>query len=99
MKILIRTLVKDKRKINDLVEINTELQDFYKKVFTDNLSISKHNVVSLLENLLVPKLQKEQVIKYKGEITKSEFLKLLKSMENDKSSGNDGLTKEFYETF
>ena len=46
----------------------------------------------------VPKLQEEQVIKCEGEIKESELLKYLKSMKNDKSPGNDGLTKEFYET-
>ena len=79
--------------------MNTELQDFYKELFTDNLSISKENVVSLLEDLLLPKLQEEQVIKCEGEITESELLKSLKSMKNDKSPGKDGLTKVFYETF
>ena len=56
-------------------------------------------MVSLLQNLPAPKLQEQQVIKCEGEITESEFLKSLKSMKNDKSPGNDGLTKEFYETF
>ena len=45
-----------------------------------------------------PKLQEEQVIKCEGEITESELLKSVKSIKNDKSLGNDGLTK-FYETF
>ena len=48
---IIRTFVKNEKEINDPVEINTELQDFYKKLFTDNLSISKQNIVSLLEDL------------------------------------------------
>ena len=43
------------------------------------------------------KLQEEQVIKCAGEITEFELLKYLKSMKNDKSPVNDGLTKEFYE--
>ena len=43
---LIRTLVKNGREINNPVEINTGLQDFYKD-FTNNLSISKQNVASL----------------------------------------------------
>ena len=47
----------------------------------------------------LPKLQEEQVIKCEGEITEYELLKSLKSIKNDKSPGNDGLTKEFYETF
>ena len=96
---LICTLVKKEKEMNDPVEINTKFQDFHKKLFTSNLSFSKHNVVSLLENLPVPKLQKEQVIKCEGEITESELLKSLKSMKYDKSPGNDGLTKTFYETF
>ena len=94
---LIRTLVKNEKEINDPIEINSEL--FYKKIFIENLSISKQNVVSLLDNLPVPKLQDKQVIKCEGEITESELLKSLKSMKNDKSPGNHGLTKGFYETF
>ena len=68
---LIRTLVKNEKKINDPLEIKTELQLFYKKLFTENLSITKQNIVSLLENFPVPKLQEEQVIKLEGKITES----------------------------
>ena len=93
---LIRNFVKNEKEINDPVEINTEFQEFYEKVFTDNLSISKRNVVSLFEDLPVPKLHEEQIIKCEGEITESELLKSLKSMKNYKSLGNDGLTKEIY---
>ena len=75
---LIRTLVKDEKEINDPIEINSEL--FYKKIFIENLSISKQNVVSLLDNLPVPKLQDKRVIKCEGEITESELLKSLKSI-------------------
>ena len=49
--------------------------------------------------MLLPKLQEEQVLKCEGEITESKLFKSLKSMKNDKSPGNNGLTKEFYETF
>ena len=38
---LIRTLVTNEKEINDPVETNTELQHFYKKLFTDNLAISE----------------------------------------------------------
>ena len=85
--------------INDPGEINTELQDFHKKPFTDNLSISKKSVVSLLKDLSLPKLQEKQSKKCEGEIKGSELLKSVKKKKKDKSSGNDGLTKEFYETF
>ena len=45
------------------------------------------------------KLQGEQAIKCEGTITESELSKSLKSMKNDTFPGNDGLTKEFYETY
>ena len=45
---LIRTLAKNENEINDPVEINTEIQLFYKKLFTENISISKQNVISPL---------------------------------------------------
>ena len=45
---LIRTLAKNENEINDPVEINTEIQLFYKKLFTENISKSKQNVVSPL---------------------------------------------------
>ena len=67
--------------------------NFFIKSSSLKISISKQNAVSLLENLPVPKLQEGQVIKCEGEITRSELLKSLKSMKNDKSPGNDGLTK------
>ena len=35
----------------------------------------------------------------KGEITEEELLKALKKNPNNKSPGNDGITKEFYEAF
>ena len=45
---IIKNIIKNGKKINDSVQMNNELQDFYKKLLTDNLSISKQNVVSLL---------------------------------------------------
>ena len=47
----------------------------------------------------LPKLDNQKTLSCEGPITESELLNALKSMSNDKSPGNDGLTKEFYETF
>ena len=44
----------------------------------------------------VPKLKEHQTLKCGGAITKCELSNALTSMDNDKSPGNDGITKEFY---
>ena len=45
------------------------------------------------------KLNENQILTCEGAITESELLKALMSMDNDKSPGNDGITKEFYIKF
>ena len=46
-----------------------------------------------------PQLSTEQSLECEKCITEKELFETLKSMPNDKSAGNDGLTKEFFETF
>ena len=46
----------------------------------------------------LPKLNENQTLKCEGAIAECEILKALTSMDNDKSSGNDGI-KEFYIKF
>ena len=45
----------------------------------------------------VPELSEDQV--KLCDLTEKDLYKSLKNMQNDKSLGNDGLTKEVYETF
>ena len=47
----------------------------------------------------MPTLTNEQPLECEVIISAFELLKALKSMKNDKSPGNDGITKEFYEFF
>ena len=43
----------------------------------------------------LPKLNENQTLKCEGAITECELSKALNSMDNDKSPGNDDITKEF----
>ena len=52
-----------------------------------------------LENILSQKLTNEQTLSFEGIILEDEIFKSLKSMENNKSPGHDGLSKKFYESF
>ena len=47
----------------------------------------------------IPKLTKEQSQKCEGMMTEEELLKGLKKIPINKSPGNNGITKEFYEAF
>ena len=47
----------------------------------------------------VPRLTEEQSAKCEILISEDELICALKNMPKNKSPGNDGLTKEFYETF
>ena len=50
-------------------------------------------------NIDIPKLSKNQAKLCEENLIEKDFYNSLKSMQSDKSPGNDGLTKEFYETF
>ena len=52
-----------------------------------------------LELIPLPKLTNELTLSWEGIISEDEVFKSLKSVENNKSPGNDELSKEFYECF
>ena len=54
---------------------------------------------SFLNEVSVPKSNYEDAIICEGDLKELELSKARKSVQNNKSPGNDGLTKEFYETF
>ena len=56
-----------------------------------------NNFLNTVSNF--PQLFTGQSLKWEKSITEKELFEALKSMPNDKSPGNDGLTKEFFETF
>ena len=47
----------------------------------------------------IPKLSENQVKLCEETLTEKNLYNSLKSMQSDKSQGNDGLTKEFYKAF
>ena len=60
---------------------------------------SKEKVDTFLNKMSLPTLDNQKALSCEGPISDTEMLNALKSMSNDKSPGNDGLTKEFYKTF
>ena len=80
-------------------DINKNLHSFYQNLFSKNNDISRQKVLPYLQDKNLPKLNDDQCALWKKGITEEEVKHELKKMEINKSPGNDGLTKEFYETF
>ena len=61
--------------------------------------ISRQNVLQYLQDKSLPKLNDDQCVLCEKGIPEEEIKHELNKMETNKSPGNDGLTKEFYEAF
>ena len=85
--------------ITDQDEINKQIFSFYQSLFSRKVQFQTDIIEAYLENIPLPKLTYEQTLNCEGIISEDEVFKSLKSMENNKSPGNDGLSKEFYECF
>ena len=95
----IRKLIVNNQEITYQNKIQNELLFFYETLFKNTSAITSKDCESFLNKVSVPKLNSEDAIICEGDLNELELLKALKSMQNNKSPGNDGLTKEFYETF
>ena len=94
----VRTILSNGKEITDESEINTRITYFYKSLFEEKLSFKDENLTQYLDNISIPRLPKEKRGSCEGDITEKELFQAVKSMPNNKSPGNDGLSKEIYET-
>ena len=93
----IRNILKDNIEINNQKDINKELYLYYKNLFNERQHLSEHDINNFLNGVSkFPQLSTEQSLECEKCITEKELFEALKSMSNDKSPGNDGLTKEFF---
>ena len=80
-------------------KIQNELLVFYEVLLRNTSGHTSEDFERLLNEVSVSKLNYEDARIFDGDLNELELLKALKSMQNNKSPGNDRLTKEFYETF
>ena len=78
---------------------NQELFDFYKGLFSENLNVSKNEIMQFLNLVSIPRLTEDLSRDCEIILSEKDILLVIKGMPNNKSPGNDGLTKEFYEVF
>ena len=95
----IRKLIVNNQEITDQNNVQNELLFFYETLFRNTSANTSEDCESFLNEVFVPRLSYEGARICEGDLNERELLKALKSMQNNKSPGNDGLTKEFYEMF
>ena len=59
----------------------------------------KIEIEKFLCDITTPSLNKDQINLCKKDLSEPDLYNAMKNMQNNKSPGNDGLTKEFYEGF
>ena len=94
-----RHLIDDGKYITDHKEIKACICKFYKNLFEKNVSKSDSGKKSFLNRIALPNLTSKSFEYVKVKLQKKDLITPLKSMPNDKSPGQDGLTKGFYEHF
>ena len=99
MQNIVREVLSNEQEITDLSKINTQIYQFYQHLYMEKQNISEDSICNFLNDITVPSLTTEQSLSCEGNLTEKEIYNSLISFENNKSSGNYGLTKEFYCTF
>ena len=89
-------VISNEQEKTDISKINNHILQFYQNLFKEKQSTSENRFNSLLNDLNIPSLNSEEMLSYEGNLTEQEIYKSLTSFKNNKSPGNDGLTKEFY---
>ena len=95
----IKNLLINGNEMTDQKEVNNELFIFYNNLFKNDKRSSKYDTSQFLSSIQVPCLIEGQSAKCEFLISELELICALKNMPKNKSPGNDGLTKELYETF
>ena len=89
------------------MQVNKEIENFYSKMYTSKITgnntsdVSEHNnnIHKFIEGLNIPQLNVEEQESLEKDLTFEELKDALTSFADNKSPGEDGFTKEFYEAF
>ena len=91
--------------ISNPSQVNKEIEAFYRKMYTakinDNMDnhAYEHKFKDFIEDLDIPQLSDEEQSFLEKDLTINELKEGLTSFADNKSPGEDGFTKEFYQTF
>ena len=92
----IKKFIIDHTEVTGQICILTHIKDFYEALFKKLEQKTTAEVEDFLNVIDVPKLSGDLLKLCEEYLTEKDLYKSVRSMQNDKSPGNDGLTKEFY---
>ena len=96
---VVRKIISKDQEITELPKINNIIFEFYQNLFSEKQYPDEDHLNNILSSIDIPSLNNEEMLSCEGELTEQEIFSALLSFKNNKSPGNDGLTKEFYHCF
>ena len=76
-----------------------QIREFYETLFKTQEQKTAIEMETFFSGVDIPKLSKNQSKLCEENVTEKDLYNSLKSMQSDKSPGNDCSAKEFYDTF
>ena len=95
----IRKIIVNDQEITDPNIILNEIRNFYESLFKKGDSKRPSQINDFLDKVQLPKSNITEINECDDELSEKELYISLMSMQNNKSPGNDGLSKEFFVTF
>ncbi len=99
-KIVSRLKTSENKLITDKEEILLEQKKYYEKLYSSKIKENQEeSITAPFLGQETPRLSNVEKENLEGKISEEEILTALKSFQNGKSPGSDGLTPEFYKVF
>ena len=95
----IKKLIVDNKETTDHTHILECIKEFYEILFKKRKQKTTTEIKSFFSHINIAKLSEDKKNIFEEDLTEQDLYDSLKTIQNDKSPGNDGLTKDFYETF
>ena len=89
----VKKIIKNDTKITDQLKIHCELRMLYEQLFKRTICNTNSKVVSFLDNISLSVINNDFFNLCENDLTEDELLISLKSIQNNKTPGNDGLTR------
>ena len=92
-------LISDSVELSEPETILSSIKSFYSTLYKKRSNKTETDCSNYLKTLNLPRLAGDECRICEGELAKRECWDTLQTMGNNKSPGNDGLSKEFYISF